>query len=121
MVAARISETDGRLDGAGGIWPNELSPAGSASGSLHEERRVDDSRESFVLRDGNAAPHLYEFADGRVVSCLYSPAADGRWRPIVRGSNTCIISDERRTNRRISGSTLDGPASTRWSNSCWIG
>jgi diguanylate cyclase (GGDEF)-like protein len=31
-----------------------------------------------LVSDGNA-PHLYEFADGRVVSCLYSPAADGRW------------------------------------------
>jgi diguanylate cyclase (GGDEF)-like protein len=32
-----------------------------------------------LVSEGNAAPHLYEFSDGRVVSCLYSPAADGRW------------------------------------------
>ena len=31
------------------------------------------------MSEGNEAPHLYEFNDGRVVSCLYSPAADGRW------------------------------------------
>jgi diguanylate cyclase (GGDEF)-like protein len=31
-----------------------------------------------LMSGGAAAPHLYEFSDGRVVSCLYSPAADGR-------------------------------------------
>ena len=30
-------------------------------------------------RDNAKGPHLYEFGDGRVVSSLYSPTADGRW------------------------------------------
>ena len=25
------------------------------------------------------SPHLYEFGDGRFVSCLYTPTSDGRW------------------------------------------
>jgi diguanylate cyclase (GGDEF)-like protein len=25
------------------------------------------------------SPHLYEFSDGRVISCLYTPTSDGRW------------------------------------------
>jgi len=31
------------------------------------------------LRDRIAKPHLYELNNGRVVSCLYCPTADGRW------------------------------------------
>src|SRR6266404_396079 len=63
MVAARLPEIDGRIDGAGGFWPNELSPAGNASGSLHEKRRVDDSGQDFVLRDGDAAADRRASAD----------------------------------------------------------
>jgi diguanylate cyclase (GGDEF)-like protein/PAS domain S-box-containing protein len=29
--------------------------------------------------EGANTPHLYEFNDGRVISCLYSPTSDGRW------------------------------------------
>src|SRR3954466_14032812 len=63
MVAPRFPETDGRLDGVGGIWPNELSPAGNASGAVHEKRRMDNPRQSFVLRDRNAATHWSDSAD----------------------------------------------------------
>ncbi len=31
------------------------------------------------LGESAIRPHLYELSDGRVVSCLYSPTADGRW------------------------------------------
>jgi diguanylate cyclase (GGDEF)-like protein/PAS domain S-box-containing protein len=31
-----------------------------------------------VINDGGVGPHLFEFYDGRVVSCLYNTAADGR-------------------------------------------
>ena len=35
----------------------------------HEQRHAENAR----------APHLYEFSDGKVVSCLHSPTSDGRW------------------------------------------
>jgi len=46
----------------------------------HPNRTADQlwaERTQLMSKDG-VAPHLYEFNDGRVVSCLYSPAADGR-------------------------------------------
>src|SRR5437660_795730 len=44
MVAARLLEVDGRIDGAGGFWIEQLPPARSASGSIYEKCRVDHSR-----------------------------------------------------------------------------
>jgi diguanylate cyclase (GGDEF)-like protein len=41
-------------------------------------------------RQGARTPHIYEFADGRVVSCLYSPTEDGR----------CVATYEDVTERR---------------------
>src|SRR5439155_21571194 len=57
MVATRLPEIDGRVNGAGGDWPNELSPAGNASGSFYQERRMDYPRKIPLLRDRNAAAH----------------------------------------------------------------
>src|SRR3977135_4685937 len=45
LVAPGLPEIDGRVDGAGGLWPNELSPARNASGPVHQERGVDDPGE----------------------------------------------------------------------------
>src|SRR5205814_5552794 len=49
MVAPRFPEIDGRLDGPGGFWPNELSASGSAPGSVHQECRVVDPGKGWVL------------------------------------------------------------------------
>jgi len=53
----------------------------SVANGNHASKTVDDvMAEREQLRAGNVkGPHLYEFSDGQVVSCLYSPTADGRW------------------------------------------
>src|ERR1700680_1766501 len=46
----------------------------------HPNKTVDQllaEREQALSEDA-MAPHLYEFSDGRVISCLYSPTSDGR-------------------------------------------
>ena len=48
-------EIHGRVDGAGRIWPNELSPARSASRSLYQKRGVGHSRQTAFLCDRHAA------------------------------------------------------------------
>src|SRR5207302_9929394 len=57
MVAARLLEVDGRIDGAGGFRIEQLPPARSASGSIYEKCRVDHSGKISLLRDGNASPN----------------------------------------------------------------
>jgi diguanylate cyclase (GGDEF)-like protein len=46
----------------------------------HPNRTADQLWEerTKLMSEGGVAPHLYEFSDGRVVACLYSPAVDGR-------------------------------------------
>src|SRR5947207_6084871 len=63
MVAPGFCEINGRVDGVGGSWPNELSPSGTASGSLYEERGMDDSRKISLLRHRDAATHRSNSAD----------------------------------------------------------
>ena len=57
MVASRFLEIDGRVDGAGRLWPDELSPARGASRAVHEERGVGDPGQAALLRDRDAAAH----------------------------------------------------------------
>ena len=57
MVAPQFPETDGRVDGAGRFWPNELPPTGNAPGAFLEKRGVGDSGQSALLRDRDAAAH----------------------------------------------------------------
>jgi len=47
----------------------------------HPGKTVDQLlAEQHEARDHNAmSPYLYEFSDGRVISCLYTPTSDGRW------------------------------------------
>ena len=63
-----------------GISFREVLEVSIASGN-HPNKTVDELlAERMQLISGNGVgPHLYEFADGRVVSCLYSPTADGGW------------------------------------------
>jgi hypothetical protein len=63
MVPARLCEIDGRIHGASWGWPDELSPSGNASGSVHEERRMDDTRKISLLRHGNATTDRSNSAD----------------------------------------------------------
>jgi diguanylate cyclase (GGDEF)-like protein/PAS domain S-box-containing protein len=46
----------------------------------HPNKTVDQllAEREQALSDDAMAPHLYEFSDGRVISCLYSPTSDGR-------------------------------------------
>ena len=46
----------------------------------HPNKTADElwAQRTPLMGESPIAPHLYEFSDGRVVSCLYSPAADGR-------------------------------------------
>src|SRR5207244_2558133 len=46
MVAARFHEVDGRLNGIGRSWSNELPPSGDAHRSVHEERGVNRGKDS---------------------------------------------------------------------------
>src|SRR6266404_1656419 len=63
MVATRLFEINGGVNDAGGNWPDELSTPGNASGSLHQKRRMDDSRKISLLRHGNAPTHRSNSAD----------------------------------------------------------
>jgi diguanylate cyclase (GGDEF)-like protein len=53
----------------------------SVAANNHPGRTVPDlMAEHRETLDHNAmSPHLYEFGDGRFVSCLYTPTSDGRW------------------------------------------
>ena len=70
MVAARFLETDGSVDGAGRLWPDQLSPAGSASRSVYEERRVGDSRASlsFMRPRCRGAPARFRWWSRRTMA-----------------------------------------------------
>src|SRR6266404_4770855 len=70
MVAPRLFEANGGVDGAGRSWPNELPPPGSASGSVYEERRMDDSGQAAFYatampRRTGAIPLVVTTHDGR--------------------------------------------------------
>src|SRR5438093_12331797 len=63
MVATGLFEINGGVNDAGGNWPDELSTSGNASGSLHQKRRMDDSREISLLCDRHASAHRRNPAD----------------------------------------------------------
>src|ERR1051326_8288963 len=63
VVAARFRQINGRVNGAGGSWPDELLPPRVASGSLYEERRMDDPRKISLLRNRDAATQRSDSAD----------------------------------------------------------
>src|SRR6266536_5699860 len=90
MVAARLLEVDGRVDGAGGFRIKQLPPARSASGSIYEKCRVDDSGKISLLRDGDASPNRGDSL-GR---------DDGRWTSDQVGRKSAPP-DERRRNRHV--------------------
>src|SRR3989440_7076895 len=78
MVAARFSQTNERVNGAGRRWPNELPQAGVAPRSVHEKCRVDDSRKISLLRDRDAASHrgiplIATTVDGRPIKLEGNP------------------------------------------------
>jgi len=52
----------------------------SVANNNHPHKTVDEllAERAKLLSEKSYGPHLYEFSDGRVVSCLYSPTADGR-------------------------------------------
>jgi diguanylate cyclase (GGDEF)-like protein len=58
----------------------------------HPSEAVDEAVAACMERhsQNGRSPHIYEFADGRVVSCLYSPTEDGR----------CVATYEDVTERR---------------------
>jgi diguanylate cyclase (GGDEF)-like protein/PAS domain S-box-containing protein len=55
--------------------------ASSIAVNNHPGKTVEQllAEQAEFLRDRIAKPHLYELNNGRVVSCLYCPTADGRW------------------------------------------
>ena len=55
--------------------------ASSLAVNNHPGKTVEQllAEQAEFLRDRIAKPHLYELNNGRVVSCLYCPTADGRW------------------------------------------
>jgi diguanylate cyclase (GGDEF)-like protein len=71
------------------LSPDQIKPgisyrevlAFSVAGNNHCSKTVDQLlAEHRAARDRDAmSPHLYEFSDGRVISCLYTPTSDGRW------------------------------------------
>ena len=63
-----------------GISFREVIEVSVAIGN-HPRRTVDEVLAEHEQRHAESAraPHLYEFSDGKVVSCLYSPTSDGRW------------------------------------------
>jgi diguanylate cyclase (GGDEF)-like protein len=63
-----------------GITFREVIEVSVANGN-HPHKTVDEIMAEREQRHTENAkgPHLYEFNDGRVVSCLYSPTSDGRW------------------------------------------
>ncbi len=63
-----------------GIAFREVLEVSIANGN-HPKKSVDEVLAELEQRrrDNAKGPHLYEFSDGRVVSSLYSPTADGRW------------------------------------------
>jgi diguanylate cyclase (GGDEF)-like protein len=57
-------------------------PLNNGSGtSNHSGKTADDLlvEHAGFLREHSTGPHLYELSDDRVISCIYSPTADGRW------------------------------------------
>ncbi len=93
LVAARFPETDGSVDGAGRLWPDQLSPSGSAPRAVYEERRVGDSRQVSLLRHGDAAADRRDSARGH----------DAR-RPADQDRRQPAPSRERRGDRRLRAS-----------------
>src|SRR5438046_1098654 len=93
MVAARLCEINGCVDGTGGNWPDKLSTPGTASGSLYQERRMDDPRKISLLRHGDAATHRSNSADrddrGRAPDQIgrqsVAPGEWGEYRHIYSG------------------------------------
>src|SRR2546430_1700784 len=94
MVAPQFREADGRIDGPGRSGPNELSPARNALGSVYQERRVDDPRQTAVLRNCDAAKNRRDPAgrhysrrttnqDRRQSVASGERRRDGRFRPGV--------------------------------------
>src|SRR5271156_473458 len=62
-----------------GITFKEMLEISIAAGN-HPGKTADQllGERTDLLGGGDARTHLYEFSDGRVVSCLYTPTADGR-------------------------------------------
>src|SRR5256886_11490589 len=82
MVAPQFREADGRIDGPGRSGPNELSPARNALGSVYQERRVDDPRQTAVLRHRDAAKNRRDPA-GRHYS--RRTTNQDRWESVASG------------------------------------
>jgi diguanylate cyclase (GGDEF)-like protein len=63
-----------------GITLKEVLEVSVAIGN-HPHKTVEDllAERTQLIAENAVGPHLFEFSDGRVVSCLYSPTADGRW------------------------------------------
>jgi diguanylate cyclase (GGDEF)-like protein len=63
-----------------GINFRDVMAASVANGN-HPGKTVDQliAERTQRHRDTGLGPHMYEFSDGRVVSCQYSPTTDGRW------------------------------------------
>jgi diguanylate cyclase (GGDEF)-like protein len=60
-----------------GMTHREVIDVSVAAGN-HPGMTADQLWKERIQRLNEGGPHLFEFYDGRVVSCLYSPAADGR-------------------------------------------
>src|SRR6266436_7554172 len=99
MVATRLFEINGSVNGTGGSWPDELSTPGNASGSFYQERRMDDSRKISVLRNGDATTHRSNSADrddcGRASDQIgrqsVAPGEWGQYRHICSGVDSRSI------------------------------
>ncbi len=63
-----------------GISLKEVLEISVACGN-HPNETVEQVQGEYLQRQSESAyqPYTYQFADGRVVSCLYSPTGDGRW------------------------------------------
>jgi diguanylate cyclase (GGDEF)-like protein len=63
-----------------GITFREVLEASIASAN-HSGKSVEQllAEHAEIVGIKSLSPHLYELSNGRVVSCLYSPTADGRW------------------------------------------
>ena len=63
-----------------GIAFREVLEISVAKGN-HPNRTADQllAERMRARAENDKGPHLFEFGDGRVVSCLYSPTSDGRW------------------------------------------
>src|SRR5438093_12573899 len=90
MVATRLFEINGGVNGFGGNWPDELSTPGNASGSVHEERRMDDTRKISLLRHRDATTDRSNSAN-----------RDDRGRAPDQIGRQSVASSQRRHDRHI--------------------